>query len=96
VGAGTARISWAKSVQSHRPSAMPTGMPTTIPASAAIDACQAIVDASCRCVNPSVFSRAGAQEAEDPAHDEVAEREGHGMADDARRCRRVPAQRADR
>ena len=34
------------------------------------------------------------QQAEDPAHDEIAQAEG--MADDARRCRRVPAQRSGR
>ena len=58
VGAGTAPISFAKSVQSQRPRAIPAGTPITIPVMAAHDAWQATAAASCRWVNPRAFSNA--------------------------------------
>ncbi len=58
VGAGTAPICSANSVHNQRPRAIPSGMPTTTPTAAAIDAFQATVAPSWRCVNPSTLRSA--------------------------------------
>jgi hypothetical protein len=55
---GTASMLRAKSIHSSRPMTMPRGIPKRAPKTAATVACQAIAEASCRCVKPSAFKSA--------------------------------------
>lgn len=54
----TASMLRAKSIHSSRPMTMLRGIPKRAPKTAATVACQAIAEASCRCVKPSAFKSA--------------------------------------